>query len=276
MTTITLAVCLLVGANAFHMKRPTLTIRLGALLFARQKLIPPVEDFPPGYDTLKREYQSYVWDEWDEYGVFRWDEMARQRPGYIKLMADIQRRQSRVEAASRAGINVRKEMNDELKHIMECEEEYENYEEWLEDMAHFENLPDFVQSLRVVLEESGAGSSPVSDMHNESASTSPIPACLTQYSDCYRKSQARQNEMLWDNDKQLALPTNHNVAGLRILVNIIDEAIVGTYNRDGNPEFYHVAKLRSLVEFLFPLLEDYLPSSPTVVDWSDPTSKESM
>ena len=266
MTTIALAVIyLLVGASAFHTK-PSLTIRLGALLSARRQL-PPVEDFPPGYDTLKREYQLWVWnDEWDEYGVFRWDEMARQRPGYIKLMGDKQTRQAKVGEAARAGTNVREEMNDELKHIWYCEMEYGNYEEWLEDMAHFENLPDYVQSLREFL-ESGAGSSLASEMHNESASTSPIAAVLTRYSDCYRKSEVRWEELLRDSDKQLELPTNHNVAGLRTLVHIIDKAIiVRSYNRDGNPDFYQVAKLRSLVEFLFPLLEDYLPSSPAV-DW---------
>lgn len=139
MTIIAFAVCLLVGACAFHIQ-PSFTIRSSVLFAARQ--IPPLEDFPPGYETLKKEYQSWVWDEeWDEYGVFRWNEMADQRPGYIELMADIKKRQSQVNEASRKGINVREEMSKEMEHIWACEMEYGNYEDWLMDMAHFENLP---------------------------------------------------------------------------------------------------------------------------------------
>jgi hypothetical protein len=62
---------------------------------------------------------------------------------------------------------------------------------------------------------------------------------------------------LWDNDKQLELPTHHNVAGLRTIVWIIGQAIETTSASSGDS----MAKLQPLVEFLLPLLEDYLSTT---------------
>jgi hypothetical protein len=257
MRIIALVLFLLLGANAFPVP-PSFPARSSNVGLAARP-IPPLEDFPPGYSKLKKTYRLWIHNECDDYGVFTWDEIADRRPGYIELMAHIQKQQSKVNEASRKGVNFRQEMQKELKHIFDCEIEYGCYEDWLNDMAHFENLPDYVQSLQGFLELVRTGSVSVS----ENESDSRIPSFLASYQEIFRKSTGRFQELLSDSDKQLELPCRPNVTGLRTIVDIVEEAIVDNYDGDGN--CHHAPKLRSLVEFLLPLLQDFLPSSFSLV-----------
>lgn len=79
----------------------------------------------------------------------------------------------------------------------------------------------------------------------------------TRYLDIRGQCKIRWNDLLSDEYKQVKLWPNHDATGLRELTEIVELAIVESYSNDGSCK--NVTKLRSLLEFMLPLLKEYLP-----------------
>ena len=215
---------------------------------------PSADAFPEGNDVLKVMYGCYVYNE--EHEVYRGMDtfkVAEDRPKFMKLKADI----LELELNMWTFEDDEDHRIDAVHLVWDLESEYEPYEDWLEDMAHFKYVHQYYDCIQSFLEKPTTKKSQLKHRYNK---------FRNRYTKIYEKSKSRTSELLGDDFQQMALVPTPKAAGLRTITKMLSHAVTAVCSSD-KCSHSDLAYLKSVVKFCMPLVETSLPSkfSPRVL-----------